>query len=137
MTHDQDRVKQLQRRLSNWEPDEKCKYSYHQPFKQREYDKQGRLIQLHLCALPLTLVPSEVWQLSALQQLHLSNNHLSSLPAEIGQLSSLQELSLYDNPVQIPPPEIIAQGTPAILAYLRTLLSFTAMPMRTKACVIT
>ncbi|MEO9029824.1 MAG: COR domain-containing protein, partial [Ktedonobacteraceae bacterium] len=69
----------------------------------------------------LSTLPAEVGNLSSLQGLRLDNNHLSTLPAEVGNLSSLQWLYLLNNPLQSPPPEIIAQGTPAILAYLRTM----------------
>jgi len=50
---------------------------------------------------------------------------LQYLPIELGQLTKLAEIEnncyLYfaDNPLISPPPEVIAQGTPAILDYLR------------------
>jgi Leucine-rich repeat (LRR) protein len=145
MAGDRDIVKQLQRRLGNWDPDAAVRYYWTgQWHKQCEYNEQGQVIQLYLCKLTLVQIPSEVWlfpalqflylsdnqlstlpaeigQLAALQFLDLDNNHLSTLPAEIGQLSALRVLYLSDNPLQIPPPEIIAQPTPAILAYLRTM----------------
>ena len=147
MIRDQDRVKQLQRLLGNWDPDGICaNVSHIKKPKRCEYDRQGRLINLHLCGLKLAQIPSEVWQfsslqeldlfynqlstlpaeigqLSSLQELHLHENQLSTLPAEIGQLSSLQRLDLHGNPLQTPPPAIIAQGISAILAYLRKQLT--------------
>ncbi len=93
----------------------------------------------------LSQLPTELGQLASLQHLWLSNNQLSELPAELGQLASLQVLSLSDNqltqvPVELarltnleslyldnnpdlltPPPEIVAQGTREILAFLREL----------------
>lgn len=79
MTRDQDMVKQLQRRLKNWDPDERCKVHYQCP--QCKYDEQGRLIELHLCRLELAQVPLEVWQFLALQELYLCYNQLNTLPA--------------------------------------------------------
>ncbi|GAC1693634.1 MAG: hypothetical protein PVS3B1_32300 [Ktedonobacteraceae bacterium] len=69
----------------------------------------------------LTSIPSEIASLSALQSLDLNNNQLTSIPSEIGSLSVLQRLSLDNNPLRTPPPEIVAQGTKAILAFLRAL----------------
>ena len=206
---DQEVVKQFQQYLkvygygeyggeSNWNPDERC-LSHDPPYPGRcEYDKQGRLIKLHLCSAELKRVPSEIGQflvlqelhlesigglemlpaeignLSSLQELHLINSSLKTLPAEIGDLSSLRVLDLLNsslktlpaeignltslqwlnlrsnqlstlppemgnlfalhtlkldgNPLQTPPQEIIAQGTPAILAYLRSLQQKPAPP---------
>jgi len=45
------------------------------------------------------------------------------LPPEIGQLTQLTELDIDNNPLKSPPPEIVDQGTEAILAYLRAQLS--------------
>jgi hypothetical protein len=41
------------------------------------------------------------------------------LPYSLGRLTQLQTLDLRDNAFSDPPPEIIEQGTEAILAYLR------------------
>ena len=46
-------------------------------------------------------------------------NELTALPPEIGELTQLTELSLSINPLESPPPEIVAQGTKAILVYLQ------------------
>ncbi|GAB5494857.1 MAG: hypothetical protein Phog2KO_50720 [Phototrophicaceae bacterium] len=45
-------------------------------------------------------------------------NQLSNLPTEISNLSNLRIITLADNPLISPPPEVIDQGTPAILDYL-------------------
>jgi hypothetical protein len=187
MTHDQDIVRRLQRRLPEGTLTVKCRF--HSDKECCIYNEQGQLIELHLCRLQLTQIPPEVWQCSSLQTLYLSNNEFSTLPAEIGQLSALQVLSLDNNqlstlpaemgqfsalrvlfldnnqltlpaemgqfsalrvlflgnnelstlpaemgqlsalqvldldnnPLQSPLPEIIKQGTPALLAYLQTL----------------
>ena len=69
----------------------------------------------------LSMLPAELGQLITLQTLLLQNNQLSTLPAELGLLTALQQLDLYNNPLQAPLPDIIKQGIPATLAYLRTL----------------
>jgi hypothetical protein len=192
MSDDQERVKQLRRRLRNWQLAGSCKVHSKGPvsIKNVGYDSQGRITALHLCGLGLVQLPMEVWQFSSLrglwlesnqlrmlpaevgqlssllglfltnnqlnglpaeigqlscliglwlgnnqftelpvvvgqltelQQLDLSNNQLSELPAGIANLSSLEHFGLTNNPLQSPPPGVIAQGIPAILAYLRTL----------------
>jgi hypothetical protein len=109
------------------------------------YDEQGRLLRLNLADLGLVQPPAELWQCASLQELDLGENQLSSLsaelgqlinlewlgldknqlsslPAELGQLINLHTLHLSQNPqLQIPPPEVVQQGVPAVLAYLRAL----------------
>src|SRR5712692_8150152 len=75
---------------------------------------------LHLNGNQLSTLPAEVGSLTSLLLLNLNVNQLSTLPAEVGNLTSLGRLNLDDNQLQMPP-EIIAQGIPALLAYLRTL----------------
>ena len=71
----------------------------------------------------LSSLPPEISQLSNLTELYLNHNQLSSLPPEISQLSNLVELYLNNNPqLSSPPPEIVEQGTQAILTYLRARL---------------
>jgi hypothetical protein len=43
------------------------------------------------------------------------------LPKELGRLTNLKALSLDNNPLKVPPPEIVAQGTQAVLEFLRDL----------------
>jgi Leucine-rich repeat (LRR) protein len=86
------------------------------------------LVQLpHLQMLDLshnqpTQLPAELGQLSHLWRLDLSHNPLTRLTAALGQLPRLEQLDLSGNPeLQIPPPAVVAQGTQATLAYLRSL----------------
>lgn len=74
----------------------------------------------------LTAVPPEVGRLSNLYTLNLSCNNLTSLPPELGKLRKLEKLDLHGNGSFVsPPPEIIAQGTKAIMAYLNGQLQKT------------
>ncbi len=95
MAGDQERVKQLQQRLSDWNPDQGHLKNWNpekecatHPQQCCEYNDQGKLIALHLCDLGwLSRLPWELWLFSSLQVLGLSYNSLSILPAEVGTLS--------------------------------------------------
>jgi Leucine-rich repeat (LRR) protein len=113
-----------------------------------EIGNLSRLQTLFIYYNQLTSLESEISKLSNLANLDLSGNQLDSLPSEISELESLCYLSLRDNhfqflsleliqlegedckdygrhlnidgnPLISPPPEVIAQGTDAILDYLR------------------
>ncbi len=106
----------------------------------------NKLESLLLGGNQLHTLPSEIGQLTNLESLWIDDNQLSSLPPEIGQLSNLYSLDVSDNnlsylpdvlgdlkyltesniglevngnPLISPPEEVIAQGTPTILKYLR------------------
>jgi internalin A len=74
-------------------------------------------------------LPPEVGNLINLCILDLANNHLQSLPPSLGNIHKLEEhiecygeigdVYIEDNPLNSPPPEVVEQGTAAILAYLR------------------
>jgi internalin A len=53
--------------------------------------------------------------------MNLSSNQLTTLPAWIGQLTNLQQLNLQGNRLAEPLPDLVAQGSQAVLAYLRSL----------------
>ena len=104
MTSDQRLVKQIQRRIRGWKPDEKC--NSHSSVQNCVFDGQGRVILLHLCGLELVQIPLEVWQCIFLQELWLDNNRLSSLPAKLSQLTSLRVLRLGNNLLYSLPAEL-------------------------------
>jgi hypothetical protein len=92
-----------------------------------EIGQLKHLVDLNLSENRLTSLPPEIRELTALEYLDLSYNQFTSLPLALGQLPHLRVLSLDGNPLTFPPPDIVAQGTPAILAYLR---DYEAMLMR-------
>lgn len=102
-----------------------------------KYDNDIDITKLILSDKNLSQLPRGIGQLSSLQHLDLDGNQLSQLPPEIGHLTSLQTLFLNNNPsLQSPPPEIVAQGTPAILAYLRGLLEKTTARYEAKLLIV-
>ena len=88
----------------------------------RTFGELTNLTTLHLSDNRLSVLPESFGQLSRLTQLNLSNNRLSRLPEALGQFEDLTTLNLNNNPpLTSPPPEVVAQGTQAVLAYLRDL----------------
>jgi GTPase SAR1 family protein len=70
----------------------------------------------------LTQISPELSQLANLQELRLDHNQLTNIPPELCQLANLQYLSLENNQdLLTPPPEIVAQGTQAVLSFLQEL----------------
>ena len=85
-------------------------------------DSLGQLSNLTALFLhnnQLSGVPESLGQLTNLTTLFLHNNQLSIVPESLRQLTNLTTLYLHDNPLTFPPPEIVEQGTAAILAYLQ------------------
>jgi internalin A len=93
----------------------------------------GNLInlqQLDLAENQLSNLPSEVGKLKTLCYFNLNANQLQYLPTEIAALEMFlgqeycmglvpRQFVAYGNPLVSPPPEVIVQGTAAILEYLR------------------
>ncbi|MEH1861396.1 MAG: leucine-rich repeat domain-containing protein [Nostoc sp.] len=102
-----------------------------------EISQLSNLTTLYLDNNQLSSLPPEISQLSNLTELSLSNNQLSSLPPEISQLSSLTRLDLSKNrQLSSPPPEIVEQGTQAILTYLRERLEGSQRQWVSKLLVV-
>jgi len=62
-----------------------------------------------------------------LKYLTLAYTKITVLPIELGHLTNLRQFDLTGTLLTFPPHDIVAQGTPAILTYLR---DYEAMLMR-------
>ena len=77
------------------------------------------LQSLNLSNNRLTKLINSLYRLTHLKSLDLHNNRLTSLPYSLGRLTQLKTLDLRNNAFNDPPPDVIEQGTEAVLAYLR------------------
>ncbi|MEL6160447.1 MAG: COR domain-containing protein [Cyanobacteria bacterium J06627_32] len=85
-----------------------------------ELGQLANLSRLDLSQNRLGNLSTQLFQLAKLTELYLDQNQLTSLPPELWQLDSLLVLDLDQNPdLSSPPPEVLKQGTQAILTYLR------------------
>jgi internalin A len=83
-------------------------------------DSLSRLTGLTLLNLGknrLRVLPDYVGTFTRLRTLDVTGNELTALPASLGDLSNLANLHLDGNPWNLPP-EILRQGTAAVLAFL-------------------
>jgi len=118
--------------------------SFHASSLPPEIRHLTNLLTLDLSECRLSSLPPEIGQLARLRSLKLDGNELRSLPAEIGKLGHLEHLDLSHNsmwtltpdladlpstvdlrltglPLLDPLPELVAQGTPALFTYLRSI----------------
>jgi internalin A len=78
---------------------------------------------LNLGSNDIRFLPPEIGELDLLESLNISHNdRLRKLPAELGKCSRLTHLDFRDVPLEFPPPEIVRQGTSAIVSFLRAAL---------------
>jgi internalin A len=94
-----------------------------------EIGQLSSLRELDLFANQLMSLPPEIGQLNSLCSLDLGDNPLLHLPTTISNINLLtQDMLCYDgyaglyldgNSLISPPPEVVEQGTVAVLAYLR------------------
>merc|ERR1712025_398615 len=66
-----------------------------------------------------SLEVSQLSRLSMLAVLDVQNNAIASVPPELGNLTQLRTLQLEGNMFRVPRPAILAQGTQAVMNYLR------------------
>jgi Leucine-rich repeat (LRR) protein len=103
----------------------------------KELGQLKKLMLLDLDKNQLTSVPKEFGQLKNLVSLNISFNELTSIPKELGQLTKLEKLDLEGNPLVWPPPDVVEQGTKAVLEYLRTSEESTPKPKRKRKTIKT
>jgi small GTP-binding protein len=71
-----------------------------------EIGQLTKLTQLDLTNNRLSALPPQIYQLTNLTLLSLRGNRLSALPSDIGQLTNLTQLFLSNNQLSVLPPEI-------------------------------
>jgi Leucine-rich repeat (LRR) protein len=87
-----------------------------------EIGQLTNLDTLRLEGNQLTVLPPEIGQLASLRRLALDGNRLTTLPRELADLlSGGLELGLAGNPLQGPILEIYGQGPQALASHLRGL----------------
>ena len=67
----------------------------------------------------LTVLTESLGELSSLEVLYLNDNQLTALPESLGKLSALRTLQLDDNPLDSELRAAYAEGTKAVLRFLR------------------
>ena len=81
---------------------------------------QTNATTLDLSYLELDNVPASIGKLANLTLLDLRENQLTTMPTALGKLSNLTLLDLSGNSnLTSPPPEVLGQGTRAVLTYLQ------------------
>lgn len=83
------------------------------------------LVYLNLSNNSLQNLPNSIGSLEMLRALNLTENPIKALPSEVGRIRKLMELALPVDQHFIPP-DVTIQGTPAVLAYLRSFLDENA-----------
>jgi len=78
---------------------------------------------LNLGSQNIEELPPAIGRLKDLERLNLVWNRLTRLPVELAQCTKLSHLALEGNDLIFPPPEIVRQGTRAILTFLRASTS--------------
>jgi Leucine-rich repeat (LRR) protein len=62
--------------------------------------------------------------IKTVQSLNLKNNQLSTLPGLLTNITKLKELDLQGNPLISPPPDVVIEGTEAVLQYLKEPIGY-------------
>ncbi|XP_030628130.1 leucine-rich repeat-containing protein 27-like [Chanos chanos] len=89
------------------------------------------LVWLDLRNNQLTHLPPNIGQHRNLRTLLLERNPIRELPPELGHLICLKALSLRLCPISFPPQEVVEQGLPYILQFLRSTMAERPLSVRT------
>ncbi|MCA1670976.1 MAG: GTPase, partial [Actinobacteria bacterium] len=94
------------------------------------------LTTLYLYDNQLTTLPDTLGNLTNLTELSLHGNQLTTLPDWLADLTALDYLSVTENPLVSPPPEILAGGSPSILAFIRARAEDSSLQWVSKLLVV-
>jgi GTPase SAR1 family protein len=100
----------------------------------------GELTKLRILDISnnqLSCIAKEIAHLHSLESIYVRNNPIKELPAELGTVETLREIELPEG-MSVPPSDIVAQGTPSVLAYLRSLTDneFAVYPFQAKLILV-
>lgn len=102
-----------------------------------EIGRITELRELYLHNNPLTELPIDLSHLTNLKTLTLGSDYLKQIPFELGKLSKMERLDLlYCPSLLTPPPEIIDQGTPQVMNFLRELERDSTIRYEAKLLVV-
>lgn len=76
---------------------------------------------LQLKTNELSTLPASLGKCLLLEKLDLAHNMITQLPVELGHLTGLKLLDLEYNSLIFPPRKKVAEGTQAILLFLRQM----------------
>jgi hypothetical protein len=96
----------------------------------------GNLRKLVLTSNMLTALPDSIGNLGKLEWLHLNVNQIRRLPDALGRLDRLSYINIRSNPLHDPPPEVVANGSEAIVDYLRGRLDPSSAPLWSSKLVV-
>ncbi|CAO3627197.1 unnamed protein product [Cunninghamella echinulata] len=125
-----------------WKEDENNNSSNSSSNSSSDTIKFPKLVELNLCHNQLSQLPSGLTtrilpsltilrvsnnrlasldpeSLGTIQVLDVANNDLVSLPSGLGLIPSLQDIAVHGNRFRVPQPSIVAQGSSAVMTFLR------------------
>ena len=85
----------------------------------RSLGKLSSITHLWLGDNSIATFPQHLCALDTLEHLDLSKNQISIVPRAAGTMPALKTLLLADNPLTFPPTGVVAQGSVAVLEYIR------------------
>jgi internalin A len=98
--------------------------------------KLSSLRKLVLTSNMLSGLPDSIGDLACLESLQLNVNRIESLPNALGRLDTLAYINIQSNPLADPPPEVVANGSDAIVDYLRGRLDPTSAPLWSSKVIV-
>lgn len=98
--------------------------------------KLANLRKLVLTSNMLTGLPESIGDLSRLESLYLNVNRIECLPNSLGRPDALAYINIRSNPLTDPPPEVVSNGTDAIVDYLRGRLDPASAPLWSSKVIV-
>lgn len=90
------------------------------------------LLILELRENMILKLSADIGKLVTLTRLDLSQNRFFELPVELAKLVNLTTLDLHGNVLVTPPPNVVQEGLPAIMTYLKELENGISFKLKRK-----